>query len=132
MKKTIKTEADWKAQMSPLQYQVMRQNGTERAFTGEYTDIEDTGQYFCAACGHHLFHSTQKFHSGCGWASFWDESREAGISKIVDYSHGMSRTELRCSGCDSHLGHIFNDGPPPTKQRYCINSICLQFVPDKV
>ena len=128
MKKIIKTEAEWKAQLNELEYYVLRQAGTERAFTGAYTDHETEGTYLCNACKAPLFDSTNKYHSGCGWPAFWGELESANIVRKPDYSHGMNRIELLCSFCDSHLGHIFKDGPPPTGTRYCINSVCLEFV----
>ncbi|MCH2044334.1 MAG: peptide-methionine (R)-S-oxide reductase MsrB [Saprospiraceae bacterium] len=130
MKKVEKTEQEWKAQLNDLEYYVLRQAGTERPFTGEYYKHEEKGVYSCKACGHDLFESTHKFHSGCGWPSFWGELESAEITQKVDYSHGMNRIELLCSNCNSHLGHIFNDGPKKLGgMRYCINSVCLDFRP---
>ncbi|MEM8756581.1 MAG: peptide-methionine (R)-S-oxide reductase MsrB [Planctomycetota bacterium] len=119
------TEAEWKARLSPEQYRVLRQQGTERAFTGEYTDTTDAGIYRCAACDHPLFESGTKFHSGCGWPSY-HAAKPGSVDEIEDTSHGMVRTEVTCANCGSHLGHVFPDGPPPTGLRYCINSVSVK------
>ena len=128
--KVNKTEEEWQNELSPEAYRVLRQKGTERPFTGEYTDNEEKGTYSCAGCGFELFNSEQKYHSGCGWPSFWTELETANIEQKRDTSHGMIRVELLCSNCGGHLGHIFNDGPPPTGTRYCINSVSLKFKSD--
>jgi peptide-methionine (R)-S-oxide reductase len=124
------TDEEWKKLLTPHQYAVLRQKGTERAFTGEYTDKTDAGTYFCAACGSELFSSQNKFHSGCGWPSFYTSLAGDRVKLIADRSHGMVRTEVVCARCGSHLGHVFDDAPDqPTGQRYCINSVSLKFVP---
>ncbi|MEX0168502.1 peptide-methionine (R)-S-oxide reductase MsrB [Streptomyces sp. LMG1-1-1.1] len=126
-----KTDEEWKAQLSPSEYQVLRQAGTEPAFRGEYTDTKTQGVYSCRACGAELFTSNEKFESHCGWPSFFDPKDSEAVELISDTSHGMVRTEVRCSRCGSHLGHVFEgEGyPTPTDQRYCINSISLRLEP---
>jgi len=125
-----KTDEEWKSVLAPFQYQVLRESATERPFTGEYYNSRDTGVYYCAGCGDLLFRSDTKFDSGCGWPSFFEPSSEKSIVYKEDSSLGMMRTEVLCGGCGGHLGHVFNDGPTPTGQRYCINSAALKFEKD--
>lgn len=129
--KVNKTEQEWRAQLSPAEYQVLRESGTEAPFIGEYTDTETEGVYRCRACDAELFRSDHKFHSGCGWPSFFTPLAKDSIVEIADTSHGMVRTEIRCASCDSHLGHVFaGEGyETPTDLRYCINSISLKLEP---
>jgi len=120
----------WMSVLSPEVYRVARGKGTERAFSGKYWDFEGSGTYYCAACGNALFRSDAKFASTCGWPSFFEPVREESIVYETDTSHGMVRTEVLCGRCGAHLGHVFDDGPPPTGRRFCMNSIVLDFEPD--
>ena len=125
--KIVKPDAEWQKELTPEQYRILRQKGTERAFTGEYDEFFEPGAYLCAACGNELFGSDAKYNSGCGWPAFSQPAEKDGVEYTKDASHGMTRIEVTCSRCGGHLGHVFNDGPQPTGQRYCINSAALTF-----
>lgn len=131
--KVVKSDEQWRAELSSEEYRVLRESGTEAPFIGEYTDTETNGIYACRACGAELFRSDAKFHSGCGWPSFFTPLAAETITEIKDMSHGMVRTEIRCAACDSHLGHVFEgEGyKTPTDLRYCINSISMTLIEDK-
>lgn len=125
--KDDRTNEEWARVLTPEEYQVLREAGTEPPFTGEYVDLDEDGIYRCRACKNPLFDSATKYHSGSGWPSFWEPISPDAVEEIHDDSHGMRRTEIRCGNCGSHLGHVFTDGPKPTGTRYCMNSLSLDF-----
>lgn len=124
-----KSDAEWRAQLDPMEYQVTRHAATERAFTGKFWDHWDNGTYRCVCCGEPLFASETKFDAGCGWPSYSEAVKAGIVERVVDRSHGMVRVEVRCQNCGAHLGHVFDDGPQPTGERFCINSAALRFDP---
>jgi peptide-methionine (R)-S-oxide reductase len=125
------SDADLRARLTPEQYRVTQEGATERAFTGEHYRNTQTGMYLCVVCGERLFSSGSKYDSGSGWPSFWEPASPGRVAEVEDRSHGMRRTEVRCANCGAHLGHVFDDGPQPTGQRFCINSAALDFEPGK-
>jgi peptide-methionine (R)-S-oxide reductase len=127
--KITKSDEEWRAQLTPEQYQIARQAGTEPAFSGKYNDSKDPGMFHCVCCGTALFNSGEKFDSGTGWPSFWKPVTEDAVETKVDRAYGMERNEVVCSRCDAHLGHVFPDGPPPTGLRFCMNSASLDLKP---
>lgn len=129
VEKIEKTEEEWKEILSPQQYEVMREEGTEVAFSGKYWDNKESGTYVCSACGLPLFSSETKYKSGTGWPSFWEPINETNVGSKKDLKYGWNRTEVHCNRCGGHLGHVFEDGPKPTGLRYCINSVSLEFEP---
>ena len=130
--KVQKSEEEWKKTLTPEQYQILREKGTERPYTGKFNDHKEEGVYTCAACNHELFTSKEKFDSHCGWPSFYDAVADDKIVVKTDFTHGMKRTEIMCANCGGHLGHVFDDGPKPTGLRYCVNSVSLNFKAVKV
>ncbi len=129
-RKIDKPDAEWRTQLTPEQYHVTREKGTERPFTGRYWDCWENGRYACACCGAPLFHAQHKFDAGCGWPSFWCAAEPDNVETAPDHSHFMQRTEVLCQQCGAHLGHVFDDGPPPTGLRYCINSASISLQPE--
>ena len=130
MSNTPETETDWREKLSDEEYRVLREQGTERPYSGEHVDRDEDGTYTCAGCGAVLFDADTKFDAHCGWPSFWDAVDSDAIERRPDHSQGMERTEVVCANCGGHLGHVFEDGPEPTGERFCINSVALDFEPE--